>query len=117
MGSMRSVPAVLLLILLISAGSVAASTRPELLVQTQAADVLGGALTDAVAHATAEIDAAKKQATTKPSVASAAVVRPTAPQHPQHPEHRITYRELFDRTVDRIKKQGNDAIDPALENM
>jgi hypothetical protein len=93
-------------ILLALAGFGSAATREELLIQTQAADVLGGALTDAVTQATGEIDAARKLKST-----TAPVVQPaTGRKH-------ITYRELFDQTAAKIKKGGNAAIDPTLANM
>ena len=99
-------PAVLLCLVLFLPTLALAATRDELLAQAQAADALGGALTAAVSQASGELDRARKNPVAKP------VTLPIA-----RASKRITYRELFDRTVQRIQKQGDSAMDPALKNM
>ena len=75
-----------------------APTREELMVQTQAADMLGEAISGAVEQA--EKGAGAPAPTTRPAT------RPAAP----------SYRELFDQTVARLKK-GEIPEDASLNNL
>src|SRR5215216_7567352 len=83
-----------------------APTREELMVQTQAADMLGEAISGAVEQAEKQARPPAPTAPTAPTTRPAVATQPAAP----------SYRELFDRTVARLKK-GEITEDASLNNL
>src|SRR5436190_864640 len=98
MWAMRWIAVILLLFAASTARAVL--SREDLMVQTQAADMLGEAIGGAVEHAT-----------TKPAAAAAA-----AATRPAAPTTAPAYRELFDQLSARIRK-GDVVDDASLNNL
>src|SRR6266540_1083858 len=97
---MRRIP-LILLVLLLSPLPVRAISREDLLVQTQAADLLGQSISAAVGQAAKQAHPATAPATTRPAAT-------TSPA--------VSYHELFDQVAARIKK-GDIVDDASLNNL
>ena len=100
---MRSAAVVFLVNLAILTGLARGGlSREDLILQTQAADMLGESIGGAVEQAAA---------TTRPAGAAGAATRPVATTAPSTP-----YRPMFDQLVDRIRK-GQVVDDASLNNL
>ena len=99
-----------------AARAVVGDQRPQLLVQARAADALGEVLTRATARADAQVNQLRAMA--GPTAPNAAAPRQPAPAAaPAAGAKPPTYRELFDRAVNQIRRDGLHTTDPSFDNL